>query len=280
MTPAPARPPTDQRAWHADIMGMPISVRLRGTGLHRKPIQSAVDRVFDWLRRVDAVFSPYRRDSELLRHRRGELALSACDPLLPEVFQLCAEASARTDGWFDPQIDVHPGRALDPTGVVKGWAVQRAGDLLAELDQYDHYVNAAGDITMVVHDDASPAWRLGIADPYRDGGLIDVVHGRNGGIATSGTAARGGHVYNPFTGRPATELASVTVLGPELVWADVCATAALARGISAAGWLDTLVDHEYFLLAADGRRRHSRGWPGLRVATGPSGRCGRAQPPG
>ncbi|MGZ4521184.1 MAG: FAD:protein FMN transferase, partial [Mycobacteriaceae bacterium] len=132
---------TEQRAWHADIMGMPISIRLRGDGVQSATIQSCVDRVFDLLRRVDSVFSTYRSDSELMRHRRGELPLNACDPVVREVFELCAEAATRTEGWFDAQTDTratratrttHAGRVLDPTGVVKGWAVQRASELLAE----------------------------------------------------------------------------------------------------------------------------------------------------
>jgi len=192
-----------ERAWHADIMGMPISVRLRGPGLHTPAVQSCVDGAFTWLRRVDAVFSTYRADSDLSRNRRGELPLSACDPLVPDVLELCAQAAAATEGWFDPQVMTSRGRALDPTGIVKGWAVQRAGELLSGLKEHDHYLNAAGDITMIVRDHAAKPWRLGVADPHVPAALVDVVAWRNGGMATSGTAARGGHVYNPFTGRPA-----------------------------------------------------------------------------
>jgi len=253
-----------ERAWHADIMGMPISVRLRGPGLHTPAVQSCVDGAFTWLRRVDAVFSTYRADSDLSRNRRGELPLSACDPLVPDVLELCAQAAAATEGWFDPQVMTSRGRALDPTGIVKGWAVQRAGELLSGLKEHDHYLNAAGDITMIVRDHAAKPWRLGVADPHVPAALVDVVAWRNGGMATSGTAARGGHVYNPFTGRPALELASVTVVGPELMWADVYATAALARGLAAHPWLETLTDYEYFVVTATGEHWHSSGWDALR----------------
>jgi len=260
-------PVSAERAWHADIMGMPISVRLRGPGLHTPTVQSCVDEVFGWLRRVDAVFSTYRADSDVSRHRRGELALSACDPMLVEVLELCAQAAGRTQGWFDPQVTMSRGRVLDPTGLVKGWAVQRAGELLSGLEAYDHYLNAAGDITMVVRDRAAKPWRLGIADPHVPAALIDVVAWRTGGMATSGTAARGGHVYNPFTGQPALELASVTVLGPELIWADVYATAALARGPGSRPWLGTLTGYESFVVTAAGEHWHSAGWPALRLGS-------------
>ena len=76
--------------------------------------------------------------------------MGACDPMLAEVFELCTEAAQRTDGWFDPQVSTHGGRLLDPAGIVKGWAVQGAGELLSALGGCDHYINAAGDITMLV----------------------------------------------------------------------------------------------------------------------------------
>lgn len=263
MLPTGDRPP--ERTRHADIMGMPISVRLRGPGVRDPAAESVVDDVFAWLRRVDAVFSAYRPDSELNRHRRKELTLAACDPMLAEVFELCTEAAQRTDGWFDPQVSTHGGRLLDPAGIVKGWAVQGAGELLSTLGGCDHYINAAGDITMLVRESSAPPWRLGIADPHHGDRLVDVVTWRTGGMATSGTAARGGHVYNPFTGKSATELASVTVVGPELLWADVYATAALARGSAAQQWLSTLDGYEHFAVTADGQYWHSDGWAALRA---------------
>ena len=48
--------------------------------------------------------------------------------------------------------------------------------------------------------------------------------------ATSGTAARGEHLYDPRTGTAATALASLTVVAPTLEAADVLATAAFVDG--------------------------------------------------
>ncbi len=75
---------------------------------------------------------------------------------------------------------------------------------------------------------------------------------RTGAVATSGTAARGTHILEPSTGRPATALRSVTVIGPGLMWADVYATAAFARGPRATGWLATLAEHVSLVVALDG----------------------------
>jgi FAD:protein FMN transferase len=46
-----------------------------------------------------------------------------------------------------------------------------------------------------------------------------------GGLATSGTAARGAHLHDPGTQTFMEQKGSVTVVGPNLMWADVWATA-------------------------------------------------------
>ncbi len=65
---------------------------------------------------------------------------------------------------------------------------------------------------------------------------------RDGAVATSGTAERGAHIWDPAAGRPATALAQVTVTGPDLALADGYATAAMARPTADAAhdWLDRL----------------------------------------
>ena len=60
-------------------------------------------------------------------------------------------------------------------------------------------------------------------------------------VATSA----GDHVVDPRTGRPATGLASVTVVGPDLAIADAYATATVVLGASVGmRWLATRVGYE------------------------------------
>lgn len=250
----------DQRAWHAEVMGMTASIHLRGPDLGGAEVAAAVELAFSSLRHADAVFSTFRADSDLLRVRSGALPAAEADPDLAEVLALCAAAMTRTEGWFDPMVSGLSGPVLDPTGLVKGWAVQRAGAVLAGLPGHDHYVAVAGDISLAVQRPDTPPWRVGVSATGSRTELVAVTERSNGGVATSGTGERGGHVRNPFTGRPASELASVTVIGPELLWADVYATAALARGLDALRWLPTLAGHEWFVVATDGRRWRSPGW--------------------
>ncbi len=223
----------DRRSWVQQIMGMPVSVHVRGPGVRTDPhVASLVDETFSLLREVDGLLSTYREDSEISRLRRGGLTPARCHPLVREVLGLCEEARERTDGWFDAWL---PG-GLDPSGLVKGWAVERAADLLATTG-HDLYVNAGGDMAVRVARPGAPPWRIGIEDPRDRSRLLAVHEVRRGGIATSGSAARGAHIVDPHTGGYPDELLSVTVTGPRLLWADVYATAAFARGPDAASWL-------------------------------------------
>lgn len=222
---------TERRAWVEQLMGLPVSLHLRGPGAADGDARAAA--VFASLREIDRLFSTYREDSQISALRRGEFTEHDSPPLVREVLALCREARERTEGWFDPWL---PG-GFDPSGLVKGWAVERAA---AGLGDIDHCLNAGGDIVVHVTSPASPPWRIGIEDPRDRRRLIAVHAVRTGAVATSGTAARGPHIIDPRRGVPARDMLSVTVAGPSLCWADVYATAAFAHGPGAESWLSRI----------------------------------------
>jgi thiamine biosynthesis lipoprotein len=82
-------------------------------------------------------------------------------------------------------------------------------------------------------------------------------------VATSARYERGDHIVDGRTGRPATELLSLTVVAPTLTEADATATAAFAMGTDGIEWAATRDGCE--VLAVDARRRVFR-TPGLPVA--------------
>jgi thiamine biosynthesis lipoprotein len=251
-----------RRAWTEQIMGLPISVHLRGPDPDSVPVRRQVAATFAHLRHVDAVLSPYRDDSDLSRWERGELALADADPALHRVIGLCDDARARTDGWFDPRRLPDPRTAApryDPSGLVKGWAVREAAGHLAELPGYGWCLNAGGDV--LVHTPAGhPPWRVGIEDPDDTGRILRVLTRHRGAVATSGSAHRGAHIVDPHSRRPATAVRAVTVAGPDLMWADVYATAAAARGPRALEWLDGLGGYEALLVSGSGLAQVTGGW--------------------
>ncbi|MFE9936567.1 FAD:protein FMN transferase [Streptomyces hirsutus] len=230
-------------------MGTVFSFDVRGG--QPAAVQAALEDAAAGLRRVDEVFSTYRDDSQISRLARGELTVAECDPEVAEVLELAAEAERVSDGWFSTR---YRGR-LDPTGIVKGWATERAARRLAEAGAVGVSLNGGGDVQLLGTPGAGRPWRVGVADPLRPGGLAAVVSAAGAdelAVATSGTAERGDHIVDPRTGRSAvTDLVAVTVVAPRLTWADCWATAAFAMGSrEGLAWLETLPDVEALLITA------------------------------
>jgi thiamine biosynthesis lipoprotein len=246
-----------RQAFVEQIMGLPISVHVRGPGARAPGVARDVADLFTALRSDDERFSTWKPDSPVSRIRRGELRLEDAGPRIGEVAALCDEAARRTGGAFSawlPGPDGEP--AFDPTGLVKGWAVQQAFDTLVErlarLGPHDVLVSAGGDVVVSCARTDTPDWMIGIEDPRDRTRTLLTVPLRRGAVATSGSAARGAHILDPATGTPPSGLLSATVIGPSLTWADVYATAAVVRGRDAATWLAGLTDHAAVLVDTEG----------------------------
>lgn len=229
ITPAPAR------RFVEHVMGMPISLALRGRHAADERGAAAWAAAMSELREADAVFSIHRPDSAICRLGRGEIILADCPPEVGEVLALGEVARADSGGAFD----VWRGGSLDPSGVVKGWAAQRAATHLWELPGTDFCLSAGGDIVCHTHDPDGAPWQIGIEDPHDPDRLVDLVPMHTGAMATSGAARRGANVVDARTGRDPVGVASVTVIGTSLTGVAIDATAAYALGREAARWLRT-----------------------------------------
>ena len=171
------------------VMGMPVLVDVRDgtTG------PDTLDRVFAWLRFVDATFSTYRPDSDVCRLDRGELAPADAHPLVREVLARCERLRGETGGFFDARA---AGR-LDPSGLVKGWAVDRAAALLSDAGASRFCVNAGGDVVV-----RGGPWRVGVQHPRQRDRVAAVLALTDAAVATSGAYERGEHIVDPLL-RPA-----------------------------------------------------------------------------
>lgn len=230
------------------VMGMPVSLALRGRHADSAAGRDAWAQVRATLHDVDRVFSTWRADSVVSRLGRGEIDLADCPPEVAEVLALGETARLESAGAFD----VRRGGVLDPSGVVKGWVVDRAAAPLRLLDDTDHSLSAGGDMVCHVADPDRPAWRVGVEDPADPQRVLAVVTVRRGAVATSGAAHRGAHVTDARTGRAPTTIASVTVIGDDLVWADIDATAAFAMDAGAEAWLATRTGCTALVVGVDG----------------------------
>lgn len=219
---------------------MPVSIHLRGGGPDTAAVESAVASAFAELHRMDELFSTWKPDSPVSRVRRGELTVSECDPLVAQALAIGLEASVRTGGAFTTHLPDPDGiLRFDPTGLVKGWAAERAAEPLRALPGVSWCLNAGGDVVAGRHRHVPPvgadaaAWRVGIEDPHDRGRIAHVVPLTDGAVATSGTAARGAHLYDPASGSLVARPGSTTVVGPDLLWADIWATALFVGGDAA-----------------------------------------------
>ena len=142
---------------------------------------------------------------------------------------VCDHLAATSGGAFDARTAGVGGR-LDPSGYVKGWAVEEAAWLLDDAGADDYLLNAGGDL--IARGEASPGrpWRIGIRHPDQADRLATVLEVRDRAVATSGTYERGDHLVDPRTGDRATGLRSLTVVGPRLGFVDAYATAAFVMG--------------------------------------------------
>jgi FAD:protein FMN transferase len=232
-----------QRVEH--VMGMPVVVDVRDDGA----APDVLDAVFEWLRWVDGTFSTYKPDSEISRLDRGELALEDAHRAVREVLDRCAQLRADTRGYFDERFD----GSLDPSGLVKGWSVDAAAEILDALGMRNYAVSAGGDMRVRGGALPEPVWRIGIQHPLERMGVAAVVEATDLAIATSAAYARGEHVLDPHTRRPPEGVLSVTVTGPDLATADAYATAAFAMGARGPHWTARLRGYEAMTILSDHR---------------------------
>jgi thiamine biosynthesis lipoprotein len=246
------------RTQHVEhCMGTVFSVDIRDPGSWADAIGDAVA----WLHRVDAVFSTYKTDSDISRIRRGDLTPEDAGPDVARVLDLCAEVEAETSGYFTASWDAE----LDPSGLVKGWAIEQASRILTAHGSHNHAVNGGGDMQLAGEAAPGQPWRVGISDPFDRARVLTVVSGRDVAVATSGTAERGEHIVNPVTGAPARELASATIVGRSLTRVDAYATAAFVMGPDALDRIEGLPGYQALLVSASGAVTSTAGFPGLDI---------------
>jgi FAD:protein FMN transferase len=236
------------------VMGMPIVVDVRDERVD----ETAIDGVFNWFRWVDETFSTYIESSEINRIDRGELRLEDAQPVVRGVLARCDELRRETHGYFD----VRAGGRLDPSGLVKGWSVDRAADILHAAGLRNFAVNAGGDMRLSGRAVPNAQWSVGIQHPRDRARIAAVVRVTDLAVATSGAYARGDHVLNPHTRRPPSDVLSVTVVGPQLATADAYATAAFAMGAEAGPhWTARLRGYEALTILADDTVLSTGGFP-------------------
>ena len=231
------------------VMGMAVSIDIRDD----VPTE-ALDEVVQWLHHVDETFSTYKPESPISRLGTGQSAIDEMSQEVLGVLALCEELFDDTNGAFDAFVVPAPnGSRLDPSGVVKGWSIERSAEILERHGAANFCINAGGDIAIRGEVRPGEPWRIGIRHPdLADKSAAVVVGSGRLAVATSATYERGAHIIDPATGDPTADLASVTIVGPDLTYADAYATAVFVMGVDGLNWLaERHPDYAAFVITRD-----------------------------
>jgi FAD:protein FMN transferase len=117
--------------------------------------------------------------------------------------------------------------------IAKGYAVDRAVDVLLKHGITDALIDAGGEIKATGGD-----WRVGVQDPDGIDRLLYILDLKGKSVATSGDyeqyfekdGKKYHHILNPFTGYPGDKCKSVTIISDENYFADGLATGVFIMG--------------------------------------------------
>lgn len=234
------------------IMGMPITVEIVGD------VDGVACRTaFQYFEQVDKQFSPYKPESELSAMNRGEIASGDLSAEMEEVLGLCELTRHETMGYFDIR---RPDGRVDPSGLVKGWAIRNAARRVESAGYRNYFVEAGGDIQCRGHNEQGQRWRIGIRNPFEETQVVKVLVPGDAGIATSGAYVRGRHIYDPHSaGAAPDDIASITVVAADIYDADRFATAAFAMGRDGIGFIESMPGLQGYAIDRDGIATMSSG---------------------
>ena len=213
------------------IMGMPITLMAHDGSMTDQQIEA----LFALFYEADEKYSPYKSTSEVSQLNAIPALQRRYSSELAHIMQKAEDVKRATHGYFDVEHDGH----FDPSGIVKGWMLQKAAEYLKRLTP-NFYIEAGGDIQVGGVSESGKPWQIGVRNPFNRQENVAIVSLDKHAIATSGTAIRGDHIYNPVDEEVPKDVASLTVLAKHIVNADAMATAAFAMGKKGITFLEKL----------------------------------------
>jgi len=224
-----------------EVMGMPVTIVVTDDG---EVAVRAVEEAFEDFAFLDRTFSPFLPDSAVSRINRGELPMHESGELVLRAADLCRLYEQATGGYFSAWPD---GR-FEPSGLVKGLAIDRACSILDRHGCRNYFIDAGGDVQTRGSSVAGGPWRVGIRHPVSRDEVVRIILAEDLAVATSGTYEKGEHIVNPHTGSPARGWLSFTVVGPDIFNADVYATAAFAMGAAGLSFIERTPGYEAYAI--------------------------------
>lgn len=228
------------------IMGMPIIVNIVDK---KVDYQNLFELVFNYFKDVDSQFSTYKVDSEVSKLNSKTIKLDEISNQLREILTLSEETKKMTNRYFD--IYKKDG-AIDPSGLVKGWAINNAANILKKEGIQNFFISAGSDIQTFGKNSSQKKWRVGIKNPFNSSEIVKIISLSGEGVATSGNYLRGDHIYDPHSNRKIEDIVSLTVIGKNIYEADRFATAAFAMGKKGINFLEQQKNLEGYMIDKKG----------------------------
>lgn len=233
-------------------MSMPVTINV----IDKNVTDEDINEVFAYFHYIDNKFSIYKKNSEISKINRGEIKEKDYSLEMKKILALSEKTKKETNGFFD----INQNGFLDPSGVVKGYAINEGANILQRKGYKNIYVEIAGDIQVFGKDKSNKDWKIGIQNPFNLKEIIKVVNLSNKGIATSGTYQRGNHIYNLKKNINENDFVSVTIIGPNVLEADRFATAIFAMGEAGLKFIVTLNEFEGYIIRKNKKAVYTKGF--------------------
>ncbi len=234
-------------------MGMPITVEIVDC-----QVRNLLDDAFGYFDVIDRRFSPFKHNSEITALNQGRCAQADMSANMCEILTIAEQMRRGTHGYFDIR---RPDGFIDPSAVVKGWAIRNASRLVEAAGARNYLIEAGGDIQSWGKAADGTDWKIGIRNPFNNSEIVKAVCPLGHGIATSGTYARGTHIYNPHRpAEPTADIVSLTIIGIDVLQADLYATAAFAMGKDGIYFIEGLSGLEGYMIDKHGIATHTTGF--------------------
>ena len=157
---------------------------------------------------------------------------------------------------------------IDLGGIAKGYAVDRAVDIISQCGISKAMVSAGGD-SRILGDRVGRPWIIGIQHPRDPAGIVLRLPLSDSAISTSGdyerffidNGKRVHHIINPSTGRSATASWSATVTGPDAMTTDALSTTIFILGaVKGLALIESLEGIDAIIIDSDGKLHYSSGF--------------------
>lgn len=286
------------------IMGTTVEISIYPSN------KKALEEAFNEIKKVDRLMSTYKEDSEISSlNRQGEMEVSSetlevikkalefsritrgafditCKPLVNLWKKAKKEMKVPSEEEINKALSLvgyrkivlkgnlvsfkEKGVQIDLGGIAKGYAVDKAIEVLKKKGIKRALVNAGGDLYALGESPEREKWQIGIQDPRHKDKIFSIIKLKDKGVATSGDyeryftieGKRYSHIVNPKTGQTVEDVPmSVTIVAPDATTADALATGVFVLGPKKGmEIINSLSKVEGMIISEGMKVKTSRGW--------------------